>query len=253
MSYIIFKVNMFKEYKLRLTMQNIITLEDTFNKDIYTILSEISTGNVTLDTLLQILKQSLMSYEYVSCDNDVYNIYDEYLEEGKSIVDLYNIIVKIFEHAGFFSEDSEECNINENSTYPKEGDNPIPKDKCFLYFRDKAIECEMEEDKYWNSTYGEVLRYIIAYNNKIKSDIKMSLRSSHLTADLVGFSVARLLDKEAKLPSITELYPELFEEEIKELEKIKERDELNKLKENFANLAKVCVGKNDKKNIKKGE
>lgn len=252
MSYIIFKVNMFKEYKLRLTMQNIITLEDTFNKDISTILVEISTGSVPLDMLLQILKQSMMSYGYVTCDNDIYNIYDEYLEEGNSIVDLYSIIVKIFKHAGFF--DSEEYEDKENNnTYPKEeGDNPIPMDKCFLYLRDRAIECEMEEDKYWSSTYGEVFRYIVAYNKKITQNVKMDLRSSHLTADLVGYSVARLLDKEAKLPDITELYPELFEEEIKELEKIKEREMLNKIKENLANLATVCVCKEDM-NIKKGE
>ena len=253
MSYIVFKVNMCKEYKLRLTMQNIITLEDTFNKDIYTVISELATGTVPLDTLLQILKQSMMSYGYVLCDNDIYKVYDEYLEEGHNIIDLYNIIVKIFEHAGFFNNGSEEYEEKNNNTYPKEGENPIPTDKCFLYLRDKAIECEMEEDKYWASTYGEVLRYIIAYNNKVMNDVKMSLRSAHLTADLVGYSVARLLDKEAKLPDITDLYPDLFKEERKELEKIREKERLNKLKENFANLTKICVVKDDENNIKKGE
>jgi hypothetical protein len=105
----------------------------------------------------------------------------------------------------------------------------------------------MDEDKFWNSTYGEVVRYIIAYNNKLKSDIKMSLRAAHLTADLVGVSVARLLDSDIKFPGITEMYPELFVEEAKELERLKEIERQNMLRENFANLAKICVPSSENK------
>lgn len=246
MSYLLFKVNMFKEYKLRLTMQNIITLEATLNKDIYSIMVDFISGSLPLESLLQILKQSMMAYDYVKCDNDVYNIYDEYLDEGHSMQDLYLIVFKIIEHAGFFdNKKSATDEPNTESTYPKNGDNPTSEDRCFFDLRDKAIECEMDEDKFWNSTYGEVIRYIEAYSNKIKNDIKMSLRASHFTADLVGISVARLLDSEVKFPDITEMYPELYAEEIKELEKIKEKERLIKLKENFANLAKICVPSND--------
>lgn len=252
MSYILFKVNMFKEYKLRLTMQGIITLEATFNKDIYSIVRDFISGSVQLDVLLQILKQAMMTYNYVECDNDVYNIYDEYLEEGYSRQDLFMLIFKVLEHAGFFdSKRAEENNeIDNDSTYPMKEENPTSMDRCFFDLRDKAIECEMDEDKFWSSTYGEVIRYILAYNSKFRDKIKLSLRSAHLTADLVGFSVARLLDSDVKFPDITEMYPDLFEEEIKELEVIREKERLNKLKENFANLTTICVAKD---NNKKGD
>ena len=255
MSYLLFKVNMFKEYKLRLTMQNIITLEATFNKDFYAIMADFVSGSINLEILLQILKESMMAYGYITCDNDIYNLYDEYLDEGYSMQDLFMLVFKILKHAGFFEDNvAEENNEIENeSTYPrKEEENPTSEDRCFFGFRDKALECGMDEDKFWNSTYGEVIRYIIAYNNKLKYDIKMSLRASHLTADLVGISVARLLNSEVKYPEITEMYPELFEEESKQLEVIKEQERLIKLKENFANLAKVCAPKEDKNN-KKGD
>lgn len=254
MSYILLKLNMFKEYKLRLTMQGVITLESTTNKDIYSIIMEFISGTVQLDVLLQILKQSMMTYDYVACDNDVYTIYDEYLEEGYSRQDLYLLIFNILEHAGFFeqNEDKEQDESSNEGTYPKnEGDNPTSADRCFFDLRDKAVECEMDEEKFWSSTYGEVIRYIMAYNNKVKNDIKMQLRAAHLTADLVGISVARLLDSEIKFPDITEMYPELYAEEIIELEKIKEIERLNKLKENFANLTKICVPSSE--NNKKGE
>lgn len=255
MSYMLFKVNMYKEYKLRLTMQNIITLEATFNKNFYTIMADFISGSVHLEVLLQILKESMMAYGYITCDNDVYNLYDEYLEEGHTRQDLFMLVFEILKHAGFFEDNVAEENndIDDESTYPmKEEENPTSKDKCFFDLRDKALECGMDEDKYWNSTYGEVVRRIIAYSNKLKSDIKLSLRSAHLTADLVGVSVARLLDSEIKFPDITEMYPGLFEEEIKELEILKEKQELEKLKENFANLAKVCAPKKDNNN-KKGD
>ncbi len=253
MSYIVFKVNMFKEYKLRLTMQSIITLEATFNKDIYSIIMEFVSGSAQLETLLQVLKQAMMAYGYVSCDNDVYTIYDEYLEEGYTRQDLYMLLIKVLEHAGFFDIDNtEENNTNNENACPMKDNSPSSMDRHFFILRDKVVECGMDEDKYWNSTFGEVARYIQAYNNKLRTDIKMSLRASHLTADLVATSVARLLDSDVKLPDITEMYPDLFEDEIKELEAIKEKERLNKLKENFANLTKVCVAK-DNNNTKKGD
>lgn len=257
MSYILFKVNMFKEYKLRLTMQNIITLEATFNKDFYAIMADFISGSVNLETLLQILKQSMMAYGYIACDNDIYNLYDEYLDEGRTRQDLFMLVFEILKHAGFFEDNvaEENIDIDDESTYPmKEEENPNSKDKCFFSLRDKAIECGMDEDKFWSSTYGEVIRYIIAYTNKLKTDIKMSLRSAHLTADLVGASVARLFDSEIKFPDITEMYPSLFEEEIQELEKQKEIERLNTLKENFANFAKAFSEKaREEENRKKGE
>lgn len=252
MSYILLKLNMFKEYKLRLTMQGVITLESTINKDIYSIIMEFISGTAQLDVLLQILKQSMMAYGYVACDNDVYTIYDEYLEEGYTRQDLYLLIFNILEHAGFFEKNKEQNESSNEGTYPKnEGDNPTSTDRCFFDLRDKAVECEMDEDKFWNSTYGEVIRYIIAYNNKVRNDIKMQLRAAYLTADLVGVSVARLLDSNITFPDITEMYPELYAEEIVELEKIKEVQRLNKLKENFANLTKICVPASE--NEKKGD
>ena len=256
MSYILFKVNMFKEYKLRLTMQNIITLESTFKKNFYEIMADFISGSVNLEALLQILKQSIMNDE-ITCDNDMYTLYDEYLEEGNTRQDLFMLVFEIIKHAGFFEDNVAEKNddINDDSTYPTKEENPTSTsmDGCFFSLRDKALECEMDEDKFWNSTYGEVVRYIMAYNNKLKSDIKMQLRSAHLTADLVGISVARLLDSNVKFPSITEMYPELFAEEAKELEAVKEKERQNMLIENFANLAKICVVKDKDDNNEKGE
>lgn len=254
MSYILLKLNMFKEYKLRLTMQGVVTLESTINKDIYSIIMEFISGTVQLDVLLQILKQSMVTYGYVACDNDVYTFFDEYLEEGYSRQDLYLLIFKILEHAGFFedNDNKEQDESSNEGTYPKnEGDNPTSADRCFFDLRDKAVECEMDEDKFWNSTYGEVVRYIIAYNNKVKNDIKMQLRAAHLTADLVGISVARLLDSNVQFPDITEMYPELYAEEIIELERIKQEQELERIKVNLMNLTKVCVPANN--DNKKGE
>jgi hypothetical protein len=248
---------MFKEYKLRLTMQNIITLESIFKKNFYEIMADFISGSVNLEALLQILKQSIMG-DHITCDNDIYTLYDEYLEEGNTRQDLFMLVFEIIKHAGFFEDkEAEENNeIDDNdSTYPKKEENPTSTsmDGCFFSLRDKALECEMDEDKFWNSTYGEVVRYIMAYNNKLKADIKMSLRSAHLTADLVGVSVARLLDSDITFPGITEIYPELFEEEIKELEIRKKEEELIKIKESLANFAKYCVVKDKDDNNEKGE
>lgn len=260
MSYKLLKVNPYSEYKLRLTMQGVITLEDTFKKGIYEIIGDLASGKTTFDFLLQILKQALMPYDYVKCDNDVYTIYDDLIDEGYTMADMYNLILLIFTHAGFFnnngSEENEKENKTKNNTYPEEeGENPDPKDKCFIYsIRDRAMECGMPEKEFWNSTFGEVVRYIKAYNDNYINEKKNELKLAHFNADLICYSVARLLSKEAEFPDVLDMYPKLFEEELQQREVLRKIQQEEAVKENIIKLWKQCVPKEKKEeNITEGE
>lgn len=63
-------------------------------------------------------------------------------------------------------------------------------------------------------TVAEVSRYCegAVWRMKRQAQFDYSL------ADLIGASIARLLDNNAEYPSIVDVYPHLFEEEIKEQE-----------------------------------
>lgn len=254
MSYKLLKVSPFVEYKLRLTMQGVITLEDTLNKGIYTIINELACGMLSIETLMEILKQALMPYGYVKCDNDVYNIYDDLINEGFALSDIYTIMIIIFKHAGFFNNGSEENKENtetEQDTYPKEeGENPDPMDKCFTYsLRDRAIECGMSEKDFWNSTFGEITRYVKVYNQKYIEAKKTELKLAHFNADLICYSVGRLLSKEAEFPDICDMYPSLFKEELERREEYRKIKEQEDIKENLMNLIKAFKPKEKEENI----
>ena len=248
MSYILLKLNSSEEYKLRLNMQSVITLESAFNKGIFDIINEVASGTADLELVCQIVKESLRPYGYAESDNDAYTIIDRFTRSGYSIYDFFSISIEIFRHAGFFDNGSEEGNNNENNennTYPEEGVNPDPTDKCFIYsIRDRSVECGMDENKFWNSTIGEVRRYIQAYSFRYKETFKQSLSIAHLAVDLMYVSISRILDPEkVKYPELYELSPELFTEELKQLEEIKKKQRQEEIKINLINVMKMCVPK----------
>lgn len=56
---------------------------------------------------------------------------------------------------------------------------------------------------------------IQAYNDRLEYETKQKAVNTYILADLIGASVGRLLDKNAKYPRLWEVFPDLFEEEIK--------------------------------------
>lgn len=261
MSYIIIKPSMSKELKLRLTTQSVITLQDTFNKDIVTIIEELASGHASLEVTHQIIKESLRPFYNINSDNDMYTLIDGLIrEDGYTITDFYGIINRVFEHAGFFNNGSEEDDSydNENNTYPEEGVNPEPTDKCFIYcLRDRAIECGMDEDKFWRSTVGEVKRYIDSYNKKYVENFKQELMLAHLNADLMYLSIGRLFDKDAKYPELMDIYPELFKQELEQREIQREQEAIAKrqadVRENLFNILQHTLVHNKKEESKNEE
>ena len=73
-----------------------------------------------------------------------------------------------------------------------------------------AINMGLSEADYWEMTKAEVERYLegAIWRMKLKAQFDYSL------ADLFGASISRLFDKNQKMPSIQEVYPTLFEEEV---------------------------------------
>lgn len=78
-----------------------------------------------------------------------------------------------------------------------------------------ALNMGLSEFDFWDMTKAEIERYLEAalWRMKLKAQFDYSL------ADLFGASVARLFGNEDNFPSIHQVYPHLFEEEIIEEEK----------------------------------
>lgn len=75
-------------------------------------------------------------------------------------------------------------------------------------------------DEYWELTYGEINMYIKAYNMRKEEELKQQLTVAHAQADLIGASVARLMDSNAKYPTLFDAFPDLFKQEKEQYDQL---------------------------------
>lgn len=64
---------------------------------------------------------------------------------------------------------------------------------------------------------GEISRYFKAYSVREEQRVKEQSSQLYLLANLIGLSNARIASEKAKFPSIEDVYPNLFEEEVYEM------------------------------------
>ena len=87
-----------------------------------------------------------------------------------------------------------------------------------------ALDADISEKDFWDMTFAEIIRVIESNKRKRKQQAVMDYR----LANLIGYSVGRIHNKQNQMPEIFEMYPDLFQEE-----EIEERMEEKKI-ERFA-------------------
>jgi hypothetical protein len=71
-----------------------------------------------------------------------------------------------------------------------------------------CINYGMDEERYWNNTLAENLRFEDGYVWRLKSKAQFD----YALANLIGISCARMLSKDVAYPSIEAVYDGLFEQ-----------------------------------------
>lgn len=97
-----------KAYKLRLNTRNVVALEKVLGTNPIGIFGA---GNriPTVTEMVNILHQSLQSFEHGITLNDAYDIFDVYLEEH-SATDFIPVIVEVYKVSGIIKGDNAEKN-----------------------------------------------------------------------------------------------------------------------------------------------
>lgn len=88
-----------KVYKLRLNTRNVIQLEKALGCNP---LGVFGNGEElpTVETMITVLHYSLQQYQHGITINDAYDIFDSYLESGKTVTDFVNVILEIYQVSG---------------------------------------------------------------------------------------------------------------------------------------------------------
>lgn len=103
MRYTEFKVGD-REYKLRLATGEIVNIEKKIGGNILEIF--MSRDKIpSMEELMIVLHGALQKFHHGITLKDVYDIYDEYVDNGGTFEDLIEKIVDVFEVSGFFKEE----------------------------------------------------------------------------------------------------------------------------------------------------
>ncbi|RKD22455.1 hypothetical protein SAMN02745883_00691 [Caminicella sporogenes DSM 14501] len=104
MRYTEFKVGE-REFKLRLGAGEIVNLEKKLGKNPLDILMNVEKGELPkIGDTLTILHAAMQKFHHGMTMEKVYQLYDEYVDEGNTYTDLIPVILEVFKVSGFFKE-----------------------------------------------------------------------------------------------------------------------------------------------------
>lgn len=100
-----------KEYKLRLRARDIVDLERRLgNRSPLDVFMGMQNNSVPkLGDLILFLHASMQAFHHNIKMENVYDIYDEYVEDGGSYMSLMMVIMDVFKVSGFFTEEQLEA------------------------------------------------------------------------------------------------------------------------------------------------
>ena len=98
-----------KDYRLRLTTRDIVSLEKRIGCNPLAIFGDGDTLP-TITTMVGILHASLQTYEHGLTLDDAYKVFDAWLADGHTMTDFIQVIVDIFKASGLIKDDRSEKN-----------------------------------------------------------------------------------------------------------------------------------------------
>jgi len=108
MQYKILKVGN-KELKLRLRARDCVDLESKLGESPLNVLMRLEGGKIpSLGFIITILQHSLQALEHGYNLEKTYDLYDEYIENGGDMMEMFEILTDVFEISGFFKKEKME-------------------------------------------------------------------------------------------------------------------------------------------------
>lgn len=99
-------------YKLRLNTRNIVLLEKQLGSNPLNIFMANGQERIpTVTEMVAILHASLQQYNHGITLNDAYDIFDDYLAEGKASTDFIPVILEIYKASGIIPKDDKELEV----------------------------------------------------------------------------------------------------------------------------------------------
>ena len=219
MLYTQLKIDDYNIYKLRLSLLDVVQLERLLGESpLDTLQHAIQMGgyNISLEKLIYIFHASLQINDKHYTVDDAYDIFDTYLEEVGDVTSFLYVLVRLFTDMGFLGDDSDYYDEIVDDEQDDENDEDVVVEDITLETRFKrllikCLEADITEEFFWNSTYGEMLRYMRAFSTRINRERQDRAFFDYQLSNLIGISVSRLFSSDSVFPEIHDVYPGIFE------------------------------------------
>lgn len=96
-----------KAYKLRLNTRNIVALEKQLGCNPMAIFGADGQNLPTVSQMVSVLWASLQQYQHGITMDDAYNIFDDFLSDGHTMVDFFPILFDIYKESGLVPKTEE--------------------------------------------------------------------------------------------------------------------------------------------------
>ena len=94
------------EYKLKMKTRQVVALEKSLGKSPLNILMEAQDGVLpSIEDMLMILAASLQQYHHGFDLDKVYDLYNEFVEDGNTMLELIPIIIDVLSVSGYIKMD----------------------------------------------------------------------------------------------------------------------------------------------------
>ena len=96
------------DYKARLNAKACVELEKKLGTNPLNVFSKIATDGSLPDlgVLITMLQASLTAYNHGITMDKTYELYDKFVDEGHTLMDLVPILLDVFKVSGFFKEET---------------------------------------------------------------------------------------------------------------------------------------------------
>ena len=96
-----------KEYQCRLNVKALVNLEKRLGKNPVSVFMGIKKDELPkMEDMLIIFHESLQPMNHGITMDEVYDIYDNYIEEGNTYIDFISVILDIFKSSGILKEEA---------------------------------------------------------------------------------------------------------------------------------------------------
>lgn len=158
---------------------------------------------------------------------------DELCDIADSIEDLNSLILEIYQESGIINQIQPQLTTErENEPVNDSSNDNVTFESHVMDLLAHCMSIGMKEDEFYNLTLNQVTRHVEAYSKRQENQLQEKAYFDYQLANLIGVSVSRLLDKDAKYPSFEKIYPFAKGSHEKEVDKEWEMEvQRNKLRE----------------------